>query len=54
MIKEKVQMTIPQRNYMYIAVSLLIIIVGFVVMSGGGAVSSDEFKNNIFSFSRTG
>lgn len=41
-----------KKNYILMIVSVLIIIVGFVLMSGGGSKNSMDFNPEIFSFRR--
>jgi len=44
---------IPSKNYRYIAIGFAIVILGFVLMSGGAAESLDEFHyEEIFSTRR--
>lgn len=40
-------------NYLLIGISVLLIIVGFVIMSGGGSTDPNVFNEEIFSKSRT-
>jgi len=44
---------IPQKNILYIAVGLVIMILGYALMTGGGAESPDVFSDEIFSARRT-
>lgn len=41
-----------KRNYMWLAIGLAVIVLGFVLMSGGGEHSATEFDDSIFSFRR--
>lgn len=43
---------IPKKNILYIAAGLLIMIVGYALMTGGGAESPDVFSDEIFSTRR--
>lgn len=50
--KGKVGFPIPAENYKMILVGLVIIIVGFILMSGGGTEDPTQFSYDIFSFRR--
>ena len=41
-----------KRNYIFLFVSLTIICVGFILMSGGGSNDPDFFNDEIFNFRR--
>ena len=41
-----------KRNYILIFISLLIVSLGFILMSGGGSDNPDFFNNEIFNFRR--
>ena len=41
-----------KRNYILIFVSLSIVSLGFILMSGGGSDNPDFFNNEIFNFRR--
>ena len=45
-------MPLTKRNYMLMLVGALIIVLGFVLMSGGDAATPESFNDNIFSFRR--
>lgn len=45
-------MPITKKNYLYMLVGVLIIVLGFVLMSGGGEHTATEFDESIFSFRR--
>ncbi len=45
-------MPITRRNYILLAVGVALIILGFVLMSGGGSDSPEEFNYAIFSWRR--
>ena len=46
------KMPLTMKNYLLIAIGVVIIILGFVLMSGGDAATAEEFNQNIFSFRR--
>lgn len=41
-----------KKNYMWLAIGLAVIVLGFVLMSGGGDHTATEFDESIFSFRR--
>ena len=41
-----------KKNYMWLAIGLAVIVLGFVLMSGGGNHTATEFDASIFSFRR--
>lgn len=43
---------LPSRNYKYLIIGFLIIITGFILMTGGKSASPNEFNPEIFSFRR--
>ncbi len=45
-------MPLTKKNYLLMLVGALIIVVGFVLMSGGGEHTATEFDDSIFSFRR--
>ena len=45
-------MPLTKKNYLYMLVGVLIIVLGFVLMSGGGEHTATEFDESIFSFRR--
>ena len=49
---KKQPMPLTKRNYMLMLVGALIIVLGFVLMSGGGEHTATEFDESIFSFRR--
>lgn len=49
---KKQPMPITKKNYLYMLVGVLIIVLGFVLMSGGGEHTATEFDESIFSFRR--
>lgn len=46
------KMPLTMKNYLLIAIGVVIIILGFVLMAGGDAATAEEFNRNIFSFRR--
>ena len=50
--KKKQPMPLTNRNYIYMLAGVLIIVLGFVLMSGGGEHTATEFDESIFSFRR--
>ena len=48
----KQPMPLTKKNYLYMLVGVLIIVLGFVLMSGGGEHTVTEFDESIFSFRR--
>ncbi len=46
------KMPLAERNYTFILVGCLVIVLGFILMSGGGSSSPDEFNYEMFSFRR--
>ena len=46
------KMPLTMKNYLLIAIGVVIIILGFVLMAGGDAATAEEFNQNIFSFRR--
>ena len=49
---KKQPMPLTKKNYLYMLVGALIIVLGFVLMSGGGEHTATEFDESIFSFRR--
>ena len=48
----KEQMPFTMRNYITILVGVVLLFVGFMLMSGGGEHTATEFDYSIFSFRR--
>lgn len=48
----KQPMPLTKKNYLYMLVGVLIIVLGFLLMSGGGEHTATEFDESIFSFRR--
>lgn len=46
------KMPLTMKNYLLIAIGVVIIILGFVLMAGGDAATAEDFNQNIFSFRR--
>ncbi|MBQ2023503.1 MAG: DUF3098 domain-containing protein [Alistipes sp.] len=46
------KMPLSVKNYLLILVGAVVIIIGFVLMSGGDAATPESFNDNIFSFRR--
>lgn len=46
------KMPLSVKNYLLILVGAVVIIIGFVLMSGGDAATPESFNGNIFSFRR--
>ncbi len=49
---DKSQFPLTMTNYKLMAIGVLIIIVGFILMSGGGSDNPNEFNTDMFSFRR--
>lgn len=45
-------MPLTMRNYILIAIGLVVIVLGFVLMSGGTVATPEEFSYDIFSWRR--
>ena len=48
----KQPMPLTKKNYLYMLVGVLIIVLGFMLMSGSGEHTATEFDESIFSFRR--
>ena len=46
------KMPLTMRNYILLAIGLVVIIVGFVLMAGGTKATPEEFSYDIFSWRR--
>ncbi len=44
---------IPRKNILYIAAGFAVMVLGYILMSGGGSENPDEFNDQMFSFRRT-
>ena len=45
-------MPLTRKNYLLLAIGFLVVLTGFVLMTGGGSYSPDEFNYAIFSWRR--
>ena len=50
--QEDPRMPLTRRNYILLAIGFAVILLGFVLMSGGGSDSPDEFNSAMFSWRR--
>lgn len=50
--KNDAKMALSMKNYLLLAVGLVVIILGFVLMAGGGSDSPEEFNYAMFSWRR--
>lgn len=48
----KEQMPFTKKNYITILVGVVLLFIGFLLMSGGGEHTATEFDSSIFSFRR--
>ena len=46
------EMPLTMRNYLLLAVGVVLIVLGFVLMSGGTVATPEEFSYDIFSWRR--
>lgn len=49
---ENPRMPLTRRNYIWLAIGLAVILLGFVLMAGGGSDSPEEFNYAMFSWRR--
>ena len=49
---EKLGFALPKENYLYLIIGFAIIIIGFILMSGGGSDDPNVFNEDIFSWRR--
>lgn len=49
---QKITFALGKENYKLMAIGFVVIVIGFFLMSGGGASSPDVFSEAIFSFRR--
>jgi len=49
---EKIIMPLGKKNYITIAVAIVVLIVGFILLAGGGSDSPKEFNYDMFSARR--
>ena len=45
-------MPLTRKNYLLLAIGFLVVLTGFVLMTGGGSDSPDEFNSAMFSWRR--
>ena len=45
-------MSLTRKNYLLLAIGFLVVLTGFVLMTGGGSDSPDEFNYAMFSWRR--
>lgn len=50
--KENPRMPLTRKNYLLLAIGFLVVLTGFVLMTGGGSDSPDEFNYAMFSWRR--
>ena len=50
--QENPRMPLTRRNYILLAVGFAVIVLGFVLMTGGGSDSPEEFNYAMFSWRR--
>ncbi len=50
--EEKTVMPLGRKNHIIIGVAILLLVVGFVLLSGGGTDNPNEFNYDIFSVRR--
>lgn len=52
-MEEKKNMVLNKKNYLFIILGCVVVIIGFVLMSGGGSENPDVFnEEELFSFRR--
>ena len=52
-MEEKTNMVLNKKNYLFIILGCVVVILGFVLMSGGGSENPDIFnEEELFSFRR--
>lgn len=51
-IEDNPQMALSRENYRILAAGFAVIVLGFILMSGGGSESPDEFNYAMFSWRR--
>ncbi len=50
--QQEQQMPLALKNYKLLLLGFIVIVLGFVLMSGGGGTSATEFDYSMFSFRR--
>ncbi len=51
-IEDNPKMALSRENYLILAVGFAVIVLGFILMSGGGSESPEEFDYAMFSWRR--
>ena len=52
-MEEKTKMVLGRKNYMFIIIGCIVVLLGFVLMSGGGSEDPNVFnEDELFSFRR--
>ena len=52
-MREKAKMVLGKKNYVFIIIGCLVVILGFILMSGGGSENPNVFQEEeLFSFRR--
>ena len=52
-MEEKAKMVLGKKNYVFIIIGCLVVILGFILMSGGGSENPNVFQEEeLFSFRR--
>lgn len=52
-MEEKTKMVLGRKNYMFIIIGCLVVLLGFILMSGGGSQDPNVFnEEELFSFRR--
>ena len=52
-MEEKSKMVLGKKNYVFIIIGCLVVILGFILMSGGGSANPNVFQEEeLFSFRR--
>lgn len=51
-VRENTGFALPKENYKLMAIGFAIIIIGFILLSGGGSDDPNIFSEDIFSFRR--
>ena len=50
-MEEKTKMVLGRKNYMFIIIGCIVVLLGFVLMSGGGSEDPNVFnEDELFSF----
>ncbi len=50
--EKKFEMALEKQNYILLAISFVIVVVGFLLMMGGGSENPDVFNKEVYSFRR--